>query len=370
MASVDMTTRDNSPVPTTTDPATDGPVDDMPDDGIKLAVRRFIGRVVAVVTTLLGLLFLTFSMGRLLPADPVLAITGPEVSKEVYDRVFKQLGLDQPVYIQFLSYVKRVLTGDLGVSAITGQPIVTDLLSIFPATIELTLVAMIVGTIVGVPLGITAAVHRGKPIDHVARIVGLAGHSIPTFWMGLMALFIFYAKLQWVGASGRVDVYYEGIVTPVTGFLLLDSAMEANWDVFQNALGHIILPGSILGYYSVAYISRMSRSFMLEQLSQEYIITARAKGLASRQVIWRHAFRNIRVQLLTIIALTLGGLLEGAVLIETVFAWPGLGQYLTRGLQMNDMNVVMGAVLTIGIVFLIINITSDVLYRILDPRTR
>lgn len=277
MASVDMTTRDNSPVPTTTGPATNGPVDDMPDDGIKLAVRHFIGRVVAVVTTLLGLLFLTFSMGRLLPADPVLAITGPEVSKEVYDRVFKQLGLDQPVYIQFLSYVKRVLTGDLGVSAITGQPIVTDLLSIFPATIELTLVAMIVGTIVGVPLGITAAVHRGKPIDHVARIVGLAGHSIPTFWMGLMALFIFYAKLQWVGASGRVDVYYEGIVTPVTGFLLLDSAMEGNWDVFQNALGHIILPGSILGY-SVAYISRMSRSFMLEQLGQEYIITARAKA--------------------------------------------------------------------------------------------
>ncbi|MBW6424280.1 ABC transporter permease [Rhizobium sp. XQZ8] len=351
-------------------PATNGPVDDMPDDGIKLAIRRFIGRVVAVVTTLLGLLFLTFSMGRLLPADPVLAITGPEVSKEVYDRVFKQLGLDQPVYIQFVSYVKRVLTGDLGVSAITGQPIVTDLMSVFPATIELTIVAMLVGTIVGVPLGITAAVNRGKPIDHAARIIGLAGHSIPTFWMGLMALFIFYAKLQWVGASGRIDVYYEGIVTPVTGFLLLDSAMEGNWDVFQNALGHIILPGAILGYYSVAYISRMSRSFMLEQLSQEYIITARAKGLASRQVIWRHAFRNIRVQLLTIMALTFGGLLEGAVLIETVFAWPGLGQYLTRGLQMNDMNVVMGAVLTIGIVFLIINITSDVLYRILDPRTR
>ncbi len=354
----------------TTPPMVNGSADNEPQSALRLTLRRLAGRVFAVVTTLLGLLFLTFSMGRLLPADPVLAITGPEVSTAVYNRVFKELGLDQPVYVQFLSYVKHILTGDLGVAATTGQPIITDLLSVFPATVELAVVAMIVGALVGVPLGITAAVHRGKLIDHVARIIGLAGHSIPTFWMGLMALFIFYAKLHWVGASGRIDVFYEGMVTPITGFLLLDSAIAGNWEVFQNALGHIILPGAILGYYSVAYISRMSRSFMLEQLSQEYIITARAKGLGSRQVIWRHAFRNIRVQLLTIMALTFGGLLDGAVLIETVFAWPGLGQYLTRGLQMNDMNVVMGAVLTIGIVFLTINIASDFLYRILDPRTR
>lgn len=337
---------------------------------LAIILRRLAGRVVAIVTTLLGLLFLTFSMGRLLPADPVLAITGPEVSKEVYDRVYNELGLGQPILVQFLSYVGRVATGDLGTSATTGQPILTDLLAIFPATIELAVIAMIVGALVGVPLGITAAVRRGTVIDHVARIVALAGHSIPIFWTGLMALFVFYAKLQLVGASGRVDVFYEGLVTPITGFLLIDSAVEGQWDVFQSALGHIILPGAILGYYSVAYISRMSRSFMLEQLSQEYIVTARAKGLGRRMVVWRHAFRNIRVQLLTIMALTFGGLLEGAVLIETVFGWPGLGQYLTRGLQMNDMNVVMGAVLTIGAVFLTINILSDVLYRILDPRTR
>lgn len=343
---------------------------DATDNGMKSAIRNFIGRASAVLTTLFGLLFLTFSMGRLLPADPVLAITGPEVSAEVYDRVFKQLGLDQPVYVQFMSYIGRIFSGDLGVSGTTGKPIIDDLLTVFPATVELAVVAMIFGAVVGIPLGITAAVNRGKLIDHIARIVGLAGHSIPTFWLGLIALFIFYSKLQWFGASGRVDVFYEGLVTPVTRFLLIDSAMEGNWEVFRSALSHIVLPGSILGYYSVAYISRMSRSFMLEQLGQEYIIAARAKGLGSRHVIWRHAFRNIRVQLLTVFALTFGGLLDGAVLIETVFAWPGLGQYLTRGLQMNDMNVVMGAVLTIGIVFLIINITSDVLYCILDPRTR
>ena len=355
-----------------TDPPTIGgsSFDEPPDHRVRLLVGKVAGRIVAIATTLLGLLFLTFSMGRLLPADPVLAITGPEVSKEVYDRVFLQLGLDKPVWQQFLSYVRQVLSGDLGVSATTGQPIIVDLLQVFPATVELAVVAMLVGVLMGVPLGITAAVHHGKPIDHVARIVGLAGHSIPTFWLGLMAFFIFYGKLHWVGASGRVDILYEGLVTPVTGFLLIDSAMQGSWDVFLSALGHIVLPGAILGYYSVAYISRMTRSFMLEQLGQEYIIAARAKGLGSRQVIWRHAFRNIRVQLLTILALTFGGLLDGAVLIETVFGWPGLGQYLTRGLQMNDMNVVMGSVLTIGIVFLTINLISDFLYRILDPRTR
>jgi peptide/nickel transport system permease protein len=228
----------------------------------------------------------------------------------------------------------------------------------------------LVGVGLGVPLGIIAAVKRGTMVDLIARLVGLAGHSIPSFWLALMALLLFYAELDWFAASGRVDVFYEGLVTPVTGFLLLDAALERNWDVFWNALNHIVLPGTILGYYSVAYISRMTRSFMLEQLSQEYIVTAQAKGLLPRQIVCRHAFKNIRVQLLTIIALTFGGLLDGAVLIETVFAWPGLGQYLTRGIQMNDINVVMGSVLMIGVVFLIINLASDALYRILDPRTR
>ena len=347
--------------------------DGSPKGGPSLArrrrLRRLAGRVVAIATTLLGLLALTFFMGRLLPADPVLAITGPEVSRAVYDRVFLQLGLDQPIWIQFLSYVGNVLRGDLGVSAISGQPVLRDLMTIFPATIELAIIALIVGVGLGVPLGITAAVNRGKLIDHIARIVGLAGNSIPTFWMGLMALFVFYGQLRWVGASGRVGIFYEGLTTPITGFLLLDSAVQGQWDVFRSALNHIILPGTILGYFSVAYISRMTRSFMLEQLSQEYIITARAKGLGKSKVVWRHAFRNIRVQLLTVVALTFGGLLDGAVLIETVFSWPGIGQYLTRGLQMNDMNVVMGAVLLIGIVFLVINLISDILYRILDPRT-
>jgi peptide/nickel transport system permease protein len=335
-----------------------------------LRTRRLSGRTLSVVVTLIGLMLLTFSMGRLLPADPVLAVTGSEVDKATYDRVYQELGLDQPVWQQFVSYVGRVVTGDMGRSLTTGQPVSADLLSVFPATIELALVAILCGTLVGVPLGVAAAVNRGRPIDHVARVIGLAGHSVPIFWLGLIALILFYAKLQWVAASGRIDILNEGMVPPITGLLLLDTALQGEWDVFRDALDHIILPGAVLGYYSVAYISRMTRSFMLEQLGQEYIVSARAKGVSRRRMIWAHAFKNIRVQLLTVIALTFGGLLDGAVLIETVFGWPGLGQYLTRGLKMNDMNVVMGAVLLIGITFLVINIVSDRLYRILDPRTR
>ena len=333
-------------------------------------LRRLLGRALSIVVTLLGLMLLTFSMGRLLPADPVLAVTGSEVDRATYERVYLELGLDQPVWRQFVSYVGNILTGNMGQSLTTGRPVSTDLLTVFPATMELAVLAILFGILVGVPLGVTAAANHGKPIDHVARLIGLAGHSVPIFWLGLIGLIVFYAKLHWVAASGRIDILNEGLVPPITGLLLVDTALQGQWDVFRDALAHIVLPSAVLGYYSVAYISRMTRSFMLEQLSQEYIVSARAKGVSRRGVIWSHAFKNTRVQLLTVIALTFGGLLEGAVLVETVFGWPGVGQYLTRGLLMNDMNVVMGAVLLIGLVFLTINIASDYLYRILDPRTR
>ncbi|MEJ1156790.1 ABC transporter permease [Prosthecomicrobium sp. N25] len=333
-------------------------------------LRALSGKAASVAVTLAGLLLLTFLMGRLLPADPVLAVTGSEVDKATYDRVYQQLGLDRPVWQQFFSYVGNVLTGHLGNSLTTGRPVLTDLMAVFPATLELAFVAIAVGALLGVPLGVAAAANRGRLVDHVARVVGLAGHSVPIFWLGLVGLLVFYSKLQWVAASGRIDVLNEGLVEPVTGLLLVDTALAREWEIFRDALGHIVLPGSILGYYSVAYISRMTRSFMLEQLGQEYIVAARAKGVSRRGMIWGHAFRNIRVQLLTVLALTFSGLIEGAVLIETVFGWPGLGQYLTRGLTMNDMNVVMGSVLLTGILVLVINIVSDRLYRILDPRTR
>jgi peptide/nickel transport system permease protein len=331
-------------------------------------LRRPAGRVLSILVTLIGLLLLTFAMGRLLPADPVLAVTGAEVDRATYDRVHAELGLDRPVWVQFAAYLGHVATGNLGESLTTGHAVADDLLTVLPATVELAIVAIISGVAIGVPLGVVAAANRGRVVDHIARLLGLAGHSVPVFVIGIVALFIFYAKLHIVGASGRIDVINEGIVEPRTGLMLVDATLAGEWDVFRDAVAHIALPGLILGLYAVAYISRMTRSFMLEQLGQEYVVAARATGISRRRVIWRHAFGNIRVQLVTVIALTFGGLLDGAVLIETVFGWPGLGQYLTRGVQMNDINVVMGAVLFIGVIFLAINIASDLLYRVLDPR--
>ena len=206
--------------------------------------------------------------------------------------------------------------------------------------------------------------------DHLARVVTLFGYSTPIFWLGMMGLLVFYAWLGWAGGAGRIDLAYDGMVPSVTGMLLIDSAIAGDWEAFSSALKHILLPALILGLNSVAYISRMTRSFMLEQLSQEYILTARVKGLSRRKVIWGHAFRNILVQLLTVVALAYGSLLEGAVLIETVFAWPGFGQYLTSSLLLGDMNAVMGCVLVIGFIFVGLNLLSDALYKVFDPRTR
>jgi peptide/nickel transport system permease protein len=224
--------------------------------------------------------------------------------------------------------------------------------------------------LIGLPLGVCAASNQGRLGDHVARVITLFGYSTPIFWLGMMGLLVFYAWLGWAGGAGRIDLAYDGMVPEVTGLLLIDSSLAGDWEAFASALRHIVLPALILGLNSVAYISRMTRSFMLEQLSQEYIITARVKGLSRRQVVWGHAFRNILVQLLTVVALAYGSLLEGAVLIETVFAWPGFGQYLTSSLMLGDMNAVMGCVLVIGLIFVALNLISDALYKVFDPRTR
>ena len=220
------------------------------------------------------------------------------------------------------------------------------------------------------PLGVLAAVRRGSLIDQIVRIIGLIGYSVPIFWLGLLALVLFYAKLQWVAFPGRLDVVYEYTFTPITGFYLLDAALQGQWDVFYDAFRHIILPASLLGYFSLAYISRMTRSFMLNELAQEYIVAARAKGLSETRIIWGHALRNAAVPMVTVIALSYAGLLEGSVLTETVFSWPGIGLYITNSLQNADMNAVLGGTIVIGSVFIGINLLSDLLYRVLDPRTK
>lgn len=333
-------------------------------------MRGVLRNAGSVIATLAGLLALTFFMGRMLPIDPVISIVGDQADKATYDMVYHRLGLDQPLVTQFWYYIRDMLTGDFGNALFTGHRVADDLAHVFPATIELATFAIMIGVGIGVPLGVLAAVFRGSFIDQIARVLGLLGFSTPTFWLGLMGLIVFYAALGLVGGPGRLDVAYIDMVEPHTGLLLVDSLWEGEYEIFWNALSHIVLPGSVLGFGSLAYISRMTRSFMLEQLGQEYVIAARAKGLTRWQVILRHALPNIGVQLATVIALAYAFLLEGAVLTETVFAWPGFGRYLTAGLLAGDMNATLACVLIVGVIFIALNLLADLLYRVLDPRTR
>jgi peptide/nickel transport system permease protein len=280
------------------------------------------------------------------------------------------MGLNLPYYQQFLIYVKAALQGDFGTSVLTTNPVMSDIRRVFPATMELATLGTIIGALLGVPLGVLAAVKRGSIVDQIVRVIGLVGYSVPIFWLGLLALLVFYARLGWTGGPGRIDVVFEYTFTPITGFYLIDSILRADWTAFRNIFSHIILPASLLGYFSLAYISRMTRSFMLVVLRQDFIVAARAKGLSETRIIWGHALRNAAVPLVTVIALSYAGLLEGSVLTETVFAWPGLGLYITNSLQNADMNAVLGGTIIIGSVFIGINLLSDVLYRMLDPRTR
>jgi peptide/nickel transport system permease protein len=328
------------------------------------------GLLLSLFATFLGLLFVTFVIGRLMPIDPVLAAVGDRASVSTYNQVRAEMGLDLPLWHQFLIYAWKVLHGDFGMSILTARPVLEDLIRVFPATAELATVGIIIGVVLGIPLGVWSAVYRNSFLDHVMRVLGLVGYSVPIFWLGIMGLLIFYLKLQWIGGPGRLDVYLDGEVPTVTGMILVDSLLAGDWEVFDNAFSHIILPASLLGYYSLAYVCRMTRSLMLEQLNQEYLITARVKGTPERRVVWRHAFGNIQVPLITVVALAFANILEGSVLTETVFAWPGIGRYITTALLAADMNAVLGGTIVVGLVYIGMNLLSDILYRIVDPRAR
>ncbi|MBY5866803.1 ABC transporter permease [Rhizobium leguminosarum] len=342
-----------------------------PRKGRARAFAKALGRFLfAAVTTYFGLLAVTFFIGRVVPIDPVLAILGDRAPNHVVERVRQEMGFNLPLYQQFFIYIKGILSGDFGNSVLTTNPVMVDIRRVLPATIELATLGTIIGAVVGVPLGVLAAVRRGSIADQIVRVIGLIGYSVPIFWLALISLVIFYARLRWVAFPGRIDIVFEYTFTPITGLYLFDSAWQGQWDVFYDVFRHIILPASLLGYFSLAYISRMTRSFMLNELSQEYIVAARAKGLSETRVIWGHALRNAAVPLVTVIALSYAGLLEGSVLTETVFSWPGIGLYITNSLQNADMNAVLGGTIVIGTVFIGINLLSDLLYRTLDPRTR
>ena len=333
-------------------------------------VRRVLSVLFSVSLTFLGLTCVTFFIGRVIPIDPVLAIVGDKASNSTYQRVRIEIGLDQPLPVQYWRYLMKVLHGEFGNSVMTAQPVITDLIRVFPATIELALLALIIGVLLGIPAGVIAATHRGRWQDQVVRFGALLGYSMPVFWLGLVGLLLFYAKLGWVDGPGRIDVGYDDIVPTVTGMITIDSLLAGETEVFWNAMGHLVLPATILGYLSLAYVARMTRSFMLSQLRQEYILATLAKGLSPFRVVWIHALGNVWVQLVTVIALTFGSLLEGAVLTETVFAWPGLGLYMKNSLFAADLNAVLGGTMLIGVVYIALNMLSDIVYPMVDPRAR
>lgn len=333
-------------------------------------VRALAASLASVPITLFGLILITFLIGRVVPIDPVLAIVGDRAPQDVVARTRLELGLDRPLPEQFIRYVGQLAHGDFGRSVMTSNSVGTDIARFFPATLELATAALLIAVLLGVPLGVYAAVRQGRWVDTVIRVVCLSGHSVPIFVLALLALLVFYATLQWAPGPGRQSVVFDGMVDQRTGLLLLDCALAGEWEVFWDALKQIALPALVLGLSNMAYIARMTRAFMLESLQGEFVITAKAKGLSAAAVVWRHAFGNILVRLLTVIVLTYAGLLEGAVLTETIFSWPGLGQYLTGSLLNADMNAVLGATLVVGLTYVVLNLFSDLMYRVLDPRVR
>lgn len=333
-------------------------------------LKSLAGSAATLPLTLLGLVLVTFLIGRVMPIDPVLAIVGDRAPQDVVERARIELGLDRPLYIQFFRYLTDILQGNFGRSVMTGNTVLHDIGRFFPATLELATLALVIALALGIPIGVISAVRQNTWLDRAVRIFCLAGHSLPTFVLALLGLLFFYARLGWFPPSGRQGLMFDGDVPTVTSMMTIDALITGNWPAFLDAAHHLALPALVLGYYSLAYIARMTRAFMLEQLRAEYVTTARVKGISETRVIWRHAFGNISVQLITVVALTYAGLLEGAVLTETIFSWPGLGQYLTVSLLNADMNAVLGATLVVGLMYLVLNLLADAMYRLLDPRVR
>lgn len=331
---------------------------------------RAVQTLITLALTLFGLLLVTFSLSALSPVDRVLQIVGDHASQSTYDQVRHQLGLDQPLPVQFWHYLISLSHGDLGTASATGQPVLQDLLSAFPATLELATLALVIGTALGIIAGVLCARFAGSPLDLAVRTFTLLGNSVPIFWLGLLMLALFYANLQWSAGPGRLDDIYQYTVTPQTGFVLIDTWLSGDSQAFRNALSHMVLPVTLLAYYSLASITRLTRSACLGEMNKEYILLARAKGAGEMTIMLRHVLPNIRGTLLTVVALSYTSMLEGAVLTETVFSWPGIGRYLTTALFAGDTTAIMGGTLIIGVCFVLINNLADLLVRLTAPRIR
>jgi peptide/nickel transport system permease protein len=330
--------------------------------------KYIIKRILMLIPVLLGVSVIVFLIMRVFSPDPAPIVLGQHATQETINIWRQANGLNDPIYLQYWHFLTGALTGNLGTSYYTKAPVINEIMSRFPATIELALVAIVIASVLGILIGVISAVKKNSIFDNAGMLVALVGVSMPIFWLGILLIILFSGTLHLLPSGGRIDPLLQPV--DVTGFYLIDSLIEGNMDGFANALQHLVLPGVALAMYSMAIIARMTRSSMLETLQQDYIRTARAKGISEGKVIRKHAFRNGLIPIVTVIGLQLGSLLGGAVLTETVFSWPGIGAYTVQCILKSDFPVVQGVVLLIATVFVLMNLIVDIVYAFLDPRIK
>ncbi|MBF0572576.1 MAG: ABC transporter permease subunit [Desulfamplus sp.] len=332
---------------------------------IQFLAKRFM----QIFPAFIGITLLTFSLVHLIPGDPVELLAGERgIDPERHAEMKISLGLDKPLPIQYLNYITNVFKGDLGKSFVTKKPVLKEFMTLFPATLELSLCAMIFAVVFGLPAGVIAGVKRGTVFDHSVMAVSLTGYSMPIFWWGLLLILFFSVNLGWTPVSGRLSPLFW--IDADTGFMLIDSLRSDEPGAFKSALSHLILPSIVLGTIPLAVIARMTRSSMLEVLKEDYVRTAKAKGLSPARVIMLHALRNALIPVITVIGLQIGVLLAGAILTETIFAWPGVGKWIVESINRRDYPVVQGGILIISSLIIFVNLLVDILYGIINPRIR
>jgi peptide/nickel transport system permease protein len=328
-----------------------------------------IRRLVLLIPVILGVALITFGISHVIPADPARAWAGEKATDEYVEQLREAYHLNEPLYIQFFYYVDSLSHGDLGTSPTTGRPVIDDLKDYFPATLELTLVSMVIAIVVGIPLGVLSATKKDRPVDHITRIFSLSGVSMPIFWLGLLMILAFSFHIDLLPSGGRIDEWL-GPPTRITNLYILDSLLTLDGTRLMSSIEHIIMPAICLAYATLALITRMTRSSMLEVLNQDYIKSAKAKGLPERTVIYKHALRNALIPTTTVMGLAFGSLLGGAVLTETIFSWPGIGRYAVDAIVGLDFSAIMGFTLLVALVYVLANLIVDILYAVLDPRIR
>ncbi len=332
-------------------------------------LRFLIHRLGLLIPTFIGVTIAAFAFVRLLPGDPVLLMAGERgLTPERHAELLHQFGYDRPVWLQYLDFLWRALNGDLGKSLVTKNPVFSEFMTLFPATVELSVAAMLFAVAIGVPAGMFAAVKRGTAFDHTVMGAALVGFSMPIFWWGLLLIILFSGILGWTPVSGRISLLYY--FPSVTGFMLIDSILSGQKGAFASAVSHLILPTIVLGTIPLAVIARQTRSAMLEVLSDDYVRTARAKGLSPLRVVGVHALRNAMIPVITIIGLQVGVLLAGAILTETIFSWPGIGKWMVDSIFRRDYPVVQGGLLLVAVIVMLVNLLVDLLYGLINPRIR